>query len=63
MVTTYSGGMMRRLEIAQALVNQPRILSSMNPASVWTLAKRSIWEHIDGLRNDFGTTIIMTTQI
>ena len=63
MVTTYSGGMMRRLEIAQALVNQSRILFLDEPSiGLDPIAKRSIWEHIDGLRNDFGTTIIMTTH-
>ncbi|MDD5289499.1 MAG: ATP-binding cassette domain-containing protein [Dehalococcoidales bacterium] len=63
MVNTYSGGMMRRLEIAQALVNQPKLLFLDEPSiGLDPIAKRSIWEHVERLRSDFGTTIIMTTH-
>lgn len=63
MVSHYSGGMMRRLEIAQALVNRPRILFLDEPSiGLDPNARRTIWGHIERLRGEFGTTIILTTH-
>lgn len=63
MVSRYSGGMMRRLEIAQALVNRPRILFLDEPSiGLDPGAKKTIWGHIEKLRSEFGTTIILTTH-
>lgn len=63
MVNTYSGGMMRRLEIAQALVNRPRILFLDEPSiGLDPHARRVIWELVQELRSEFGTTILLTTH-
>jgi ABC-2 type transport system ATP-binding protein len=63
MVSTYSGGMMRRLEIAQALVNRPRILFLDEPSiGLDPSAKSVIWGLIKRLRQQFGTTIVLTTH-
>jgi ABC-2 type transport system ATP-binding protein len=63
MVTTYSGGMMRRLEIAQALVNRPRILFLDEPSiALDPNAKTVIWGLIKKLREEFGTTVFITTH-
>ena len=63
MVSTYSGGMMRRLEMAQALVNRPRILFLDEPSiGLDPNAKRIIWGLIKKLREEFGTTIFLTTH-
>jgi ABC-2 type transport system ATP-binding protein len=63
MVNTFSGGMMRRLEIAQALVNRPRVLFLDEPSiGLDPNARRIIWGLIKKLRNEFGTTIFMTTH-
>jgi ABC-2 type transport system ATP-binding protein len=63
MVGTYSGGMMRRLEIAQALVNRPRILFLDEPSiALDPNAKMLIWELIKKLREEFGTTVFLTTH-
>jgi len=63
MVNTFSGGMMRRLEIAQALVNRPRVLFLDEPSiGLDPNARRIIWDLIKKLRNEFGTTIFMTTH-
>ena len=62
-VSRYSGGMMRRLEIAQALVNRPRILFLDEPSiGLDPNAKRIIWGLIKKLRDEFGTTIFLTTH-
>ena len=63
MVNTFSGGMMRRLEIAQALVNRPRVLFLDEPSiGLDPNARRIIWGLIKKLRDEFGTTIMMTTH-
>ena len=63
MVNTFSGGMMRRLEIAQALVNRPLVLFLDEPSiGLDPNARRIIWSLIKKLRDEFGTTIFMTTH-
>jgi ABC-2 type transport system ATP-binding protein len=59
---TYSGGMRRRLELAQALVHEPKVLFLDEPTvGLDVAARRSIWEHIVKLRNT-GVTIFVTTH-
>src|SRR5271157_415423 len=63
MVNTFSGGMMRRLEIAQALVNRPKVLFLDEPSiGLDPNARRIIWGLIKKLRDEFNTTIMMTTH-
>jgi ABC-2 type transport system ATP-binding protein len=63
LVNTYSGGMMRRLEIAQALVNRPRLLFLDEPSiGLDPGAKRIIWGLIRKLRDDFGTIVFINTH-
>ncbi|HUI01015.1 MAG TPA: ABC transporter ATP-binding protein [Nitrososphaerales archaeon] len=63
LVKHYSGGMMRRLEVAQSLVNRPRILFLDEPAiGLDPSSRRDIWESIRQLRREFGTTIFITTH-
>jgi len=63
MVSTYSGGMMRRLEIAQALVNRPKLLFLDEPTiGLDPGAKRVIWELIKRLREEFGTLVFINTH-
>ena len=59
---TLSGGMKRRLMIARAMVNEPRLLILDEPtAGVDIEIRRSMWEFIRGI-NDLGTTVILTTH-
>ncbi len=63
MVNTYSGGMMRRLELAQALVNRPRILFLDEPSiGLDPGAKTMIWQYIKDLRRELGTTVFINTH-
>jgi ABC-2 type transport system ATP-binding protein len=63
-VRTYSGGMIRRLEIAQSLLHRPRVLFLDEPTvGLDPAARRAVWEHIVRLREDFGTTILLTTHL
>ena len=58
----YSGGMRRRLELAQALVHNPKVLFLDEPTvGLDVSSRRSIWEYIVKLR-DSGVTIFVTTH-
>jgi len=59
---TLSGGMKRRLMIARAMMNEPRLLILDEPtAGVDIEIRRSMWEFIKDI-NDKGTTVILTTH-
>jgi ABC-2 type transport system ATP-binding protein len=59
---TLSGGMKRRLLIARAMMNEPRLLILDEPtAGVDIEIRRSMWKFIQGI-NAAGTTVILTTH-
>jgi ABC-2 type transport system ATP-binding protein len=59
----YSGGMKRRLDLALALVNDPRILFLDEPTTGLDPASRAaIWEEVRRLNDELGMTIFLTTQ-
>jgi ABC-2 type transport system ATP-binding protein len=63
MVNTFSGGMMRRLELAQSLINRPRMLFLDEPSiGLDPNARNAIWELVRKLRDEFGATILLTTH-
>lgn len=64
LVRDYSGGMIRRLEIAQSMLHRPRLLFLDEPTvGLDPLARKAVWDHIERLRADYGTTIILTTHL
>ncbi|PWR75712.1 ATP-binding cassette domain-containing protein [Methanospirillum stamsii] len=59
---TYSGGMRRRLELAEALVHEPEVIFLDEPTlGLDVAARKKIWEHIHAL-NRKGMTIFVTTH-
>lgn len=58
----YSGGIRRRLELAQVLVHSPRVLFLDEPTvSLDVAARKKTWKHISTLHNA-GMSILITTQ-
>jgi ABC-2 type transport system ATP-binding protein len=63
LVKTYSGGMIRRLELAQALVSAPSLLVLDEPTvGLDPIARSDVWEFIDRLRESAPITVLMTTH-
>jgi ABC-2 type transport system ATP-binding protein len=55
--------MIRRLELAQALVNRPRMLVLDEPTiGLDPVARRSVWERVLELRRELGMTVLLTTH-
>lgn len=60
---TYSGGMVRRLELAQALVSAPRLLILDEPTiGLDPIARDSVWDRINEIRTGTGMTVLVTTH-
>jgi len=58
----YSGGMRRRLDLASALVHQPRVLFLDEPTTgLDPVSRKGIWEEVSALNRE-GTTVFLTTQ-
>jgi ABC-2 type transport system ATP-binding protein len=63
LVNTYSGGMIRRLEMAQATLHRPPVLFLDEPTvGLDPVARKTMWELILQLRRDYGTTVFLTTH-
>jgi ABC-2 type transport system ATP-binding protein len=62
-VKTYSGGMMRRLEIARGLMHHPHVLFLDEPTlGLDPQTRTHIWEYIRTLNKEEGVTIVLTTH-
>ena len=63
LVSTYSGGMKRRLEIARGLLHAPRVLFLDEPTvGLDPQTRSSIWRYINDLRRREDITIFLTTH-
>jgi len=64
LVRDYSGGMIRRLEVAQSMLHRPPVLFLDEPTTgLDPVARRTVWELIRRLRENYGTTILLTTHL
>jgi ABC-2 type transport system ATP-binding protein len=63
LVKTYSGGMIRRLELAQAMLHRPTVLFLDEPTiGLDPVARHTVWERLEDLRRDYHMTILITTH-
>lgn len=62
-VSSLSGGQQRRLDIALGLIHEPGLLFLDEPSTGMDPQNRAnLWEHIARLRDERGTTIVLTTH-
>ncbi|WP_428911832.1 ABC transporter ATP-binding protein [Niallia sp. Krafla_26] len=63
-VSTYSGGMKRRLSLAIAIIHNPQVLILDEPTvGIDPELRLSIWNELLRLKNEEGKTIIVTTHV
>lgn len=63
-VSTLSGGLRRRVELAKALLPEPRLLLLDEPSTgLDPLARRELLDELVRLRDDAGTTVVLTTHL
>lgn len=63
LVKTFSGGMIRRLELAQAMLHHPGVLFLDEPTiGLDPVARRVVWDRLRDLRKDYGMTVLITTH-
>jgi ABC-2 type transport system ATP-binding protein len=64
LVRTLSGGNQRRVEIARALLNEPRLLLMDEPSvGLDATARLALVEHVRRIRDAFGTSILWATHL
>jgi ABC-2 type transport system ATP-binding protein len=55
--------MIRRLEIAQSMLHRPRVLFLDEPTvGLDPIARNAVWDHLRRLRDEYGTTMFLTTH-
>jgi ABC-2 type transport system ATP-binding protein len=63
-VSTFSGGMRRRVEIAKGLVNRPKLLLLDEPSTgLDPVARADVWRYLDEVRKTDGVTVLLTTHL
>jgi len=63
LVRTFSGGMIRKMEVGQAMLHRPKALLLDEPTTgLDPVARQNVWERLFDLRGKFNTTIFFTTH-
>src|SRR5258706_9841424 len=63
-VSTFSGGMRRRVELAKGLLHRPRILLLDEPSTgLDPGARLDLWQYLREIRDQEGVTILLTTHL
>jgi ABC-2 type transport system ATP-binding protein len=63
LVKNYSGGMIRRLELALAILHQPEVVFLDEPTiGLDPMARRLVWDHLKGLSSKYQMTMLITTH-
>ncbi|HTW90829.1 MAG TPA: ATP-binding cassette domain-containing protein [bacterium] len=63
LVRTFSGGMIRKMEVGQAMLHHPKVLLLDEPTTgLDPVARQDVWEHLFELRERFGTTVFFSTH-
>ncbi|HSW49995.1 MAG TPA: ATP-binding cassette domain-containing protein [Bryobacteraceae bacterium] len=64
LVASLSGGLRRRVEIAKALLHEPRVLLMDEPSTgLDPGSRRDLWQYIEDLRASRGVTVLLTSHI
>ncbi len=62
-VRTYSGGMLRKLEIVRSLIHRPLVLFLDEPTTgLDAPSRRALWDDLRAVRREHGTTIVLTSH-
>lgn len=60
---SFSGGMIRRLEIAQSMLHRPAVIFMDEPTvGLDPSARNTVWKHVQRLRDEYKITIMLTTH-
>jgi ABC-2 type transport system ATP-binding protein len=63
LVKTYSGGMARRLEVAQSTLHRPAVLFMDEPTvGLDPIGRRAVWSHVRDLRDQIGAAIVFSSH-
>jgi ABC-2 type transport system ATP-binding protein len=63
LVRTFSGGMVRKMEIGQAMLHRPPVLFLDEPTTgLDPVARQNVWQHLLDLRKSYNTTIFFSTH-
>jgi ABC-2 type transport system ATP-binding protein len=63
-VETLSGGLRRRVELAQAMLHHPQLLLLDEPSTGLDPGARSdVWQYLDQIRREEGVTVVLTTHL